>query len=353
MAKTKKKSVGVIVGAIIGLVAVVGASIGIATAVRQANCQHVWDDGTIKTEATCSEEGKMVFKCEECGKRETEKIEKLSHTWKFVEAKAPTCTEDGHTEYTVCEVCEEYKNDVDPQVLLALGHTEVELSAVEATCTETGLTAGKYCTTCEQITVEQRTIAAKGHTIVALEAKAPTCEEAGLTAGQKCSNCDFVYAEQNEIPATGHIDEDEDFECDICEDFLNPTANMVERQVAFDSKVAGKWYSIYYTYENKTVPLSNVDGGGGLAFTYRVNGNVPLTCAMLNFQDVSDEFIFIPSTEMVEMDYHGQQPKYIDFYVPEGYIATDSDSLAMTITSETAIGDTIDIQGFYELVENE
>lgn len=213
---TKKKSIGVIIGAIIGLLAVTAAAIGIATAVRQNTCKHVWNDGEVKVEATCAKEGKLVFKCEECGKYETEAIEKLSHTWEYVEAELPTCTEDGHTEYTACELCGEYKNGVEPQILLAEGHTEIELEGKAPTCTESGLTAGKYCTTCETITVEQRSLKAKGHTLVTLEAKAPTCTEAGLTAGQKCATCDTVYVEQKEVPALGHTDEDEDEVCDVC-----------------------------------------------------------------------------------------------------------------------------------------
>ena len=217
MATTKKKSIWAIVGGIVGLLAVTAAAIGIATAVRQNTCKHVWNDGEVKVEATCEKEGKLVFKCEECGKYETEKIEKLAHTWKYVEAKMPTCTEDGHTEYTACELCGEYKNGVEPQILLAEGHTEIELEAVAPTCTETGLTAGKYCTTCEEITVEQRSLKAKGHTLVTLEAKAPTCTETGLTAGKKCATCDTVYVEQKEVPATGHTDADNDNLCDVCE----------------------------------------------------------------------------------------------------------------------------------------
>ncbi|MBQ7912815.1 MAG: hypothetical protein IJ308_03605 [Clostridia bacterium] len=265
MAKSKK-SIWAIVGGIVGLLTIIGASIGIATAVKQSKCKHVWNDGEITVEATCAEEGKIVFKCEECGKRETEKIETLAHTWKFVEAKAPTCTEDGHTEYTYCEVCEAYKNDVEPQVLLAEGHTEIELEAVAATCTETGLTAGKYCTTCEETTVEQRTIAAKGHTLVTVEAVAATCTEAGLTAGQKCSTCDTVYIEQKEVSATGHVDADSDNICDVCEfESVSPIADYVETEIGEagpDNKVSGKYFRIYNgsSLASSLLTISMVDG---------------------------------------------------------------------------------------------
>ena len=219
----KKKSFGVIIGAVVGLLAVVGAAFGITTAVKQASCEHVWSDGEIKVEATCDKEGKIVYKCEECGKRETEKIETLAHTWKFVEAKAPTCTEKGHTEYTYCEACEEYKNDVEPQVLLALGHTEIKIEGYAATCMEAGLKDGKYCTTCEEITVEQKIIPALGHKIVKVAAKEPTCTQPGNTSGQKCATCGVVYVGCEEIPLLGHQEGDDDY-CDNCGLWLEYTA---------------------------------------------------------------------------------------------------------------------------------
>ena len=52
MATTKKKSIWAIVGGILGLLAVTAAAIGIATAVRQNTCKHVWNDGEVKVEAT-------------------------------------------------------------------------------------------------------------------------------------------------------------------------------------------------------------------------------------------------------------------------------------------------------------
>lgn len=52
-----------------------GAWAGVSTAVKQANCDHVWDEGTVKIEATCEDEGKMIYECEECGKHKTEKID--------------------------------------------------------------------------------------------------------------------------------------------------------------------------------------------------------------------------------------------------------------------------------------
>lgn len=216
MAKNNKKGFWAIVGGIAGLLAVVGIIAGIATAVRQNSCEHVWSDGEVRVEATCSKEGEIVYECETCGKKEKEVIDKLAHDWEYVEAKLPTCTEDGHTEYSICTVCEEYK--AEPQILLAKGHVEVKDAAVAPTCTERGLTEGKHCTECGKVTVKQEEVPATGHKIETEKAVAPTCTEAGHTEGKSCSVCDKVYTEVEEIPATGHTDNDEDGICDICKE---------------------------------------------------------------------------------------------------------------------------------------
>ena len=329
MATTKKKSIWAIVGGILGLLAVTAAAIGIATAVRQNTCKHVWNDGEVKVEATCEKEGKLVFKCEECGKYETEKIEKLAHTWTYVEAKMPTCTEDGHTEYTACELCGEYKNGVEPQILLAEGHTEIELEAVAPTCTETGLTAGKYCTTCEEITVEQRSLAAKGHTLVTVKAVAPTCTETGLTAGQKCSTCDTVYVEQKEVPATGHTDANKDNKCDVCgAQMLPDTSTWAESVPVTSEKVAGKWYRVYRGDSNK---LSIGGFGGTISESYVAF--YALDSVNHYFSVGSTPGFALQGLILIETD------EYIDFFLDEGtYVLAEGDSgLTFEVNEDTVI----------------
>ena len=73
--------------------------------------------------------------------------------------KEATCTEDGTLVY-VCSVCEERKTET----VKALGHNEVTEDAVAATCTEDGKTEKKYCADCGTVTLESQTIPA-GHVI--------------------------------------------------------------------------------------------------------------------------------------------------------------------------------------------
>lgn len=200
----KTKSILIIIGTFLSLLLIVAGIFAAVVGIKQVSCKHVWDDGTVKTEATCTEEGELVFKCELCDKKQSKSIEKTSHTWLYVDAKSATCTEDGHNAYTVCEVCETYKEGYEFKADLAKGHTEEDDAAVAATCTETGLTAGKHCTTCGEVTVPQRVTAALNHTIVQVEAKDATCTETGTTAGQKCSTCGTVYTGCEEIPMKEH-----------------------------------------------------------------------------------------------------------------------------------------------------
>ena len=72
---------------------------------------------------------------------------------------APTCTEEGYTEYA-CTRCD--KTDIG-DIKAATGHTEVIDAAVPATCTATGKTEGKHCSVCNEILVAQTEIAALGH----------------------------------------------------------------------------------------------------------------------------------------------------------------------------------------------
>ncbi len=81
---------------------------------------HVWDNGAVATDSTCTEFGVKTFTCTVCGVSKTEDIP-------------------------------------------AKGHTEVIDKAVAATCTATGKTEGKHCSVCDAVIVAQKEIPAAGH----------------------------------------------------------------------------------------------------------------------------------------------------------------------------------------------
>lgn len=158
------------------------------------------------------------------------------HTPKTVDAVEATCTEEGHSEYSVCEECGTILTvmTITPKI----PHTQGEVvKGTPASCTKTGLTDGYKCTVCEQ-TYGQEVIpvddtkhtfteytynndatceadgtetavcdeckvakdtrakaeTALGHEYVAVEAKAATCTEDGIKEGYyQCSRCDKYF----------------------------------------------------------------------------------------------------------------------------------------------------------------
>ncbi len=180
------------------------ARIAPATArlVVQCTGEHMWDDGVVLRESTCTKEGARLYTCTRCGDTKTEAIATKPHSYTAA-VTAPTCTADGYTTHT-CTVCgASYTDSPVP----AKGHTEIENPAVEPTCTQPGKTAGKHCSVCAAVLVEQKALPAKGHTVVEDPAVEATCTEPGKTAGKHCSVCAAVLVEQTVIPAKGHVEE--------------------------------------------------------------------------------------------------------------------------------------------------
>ena len=74
------------------------------------------------------------------------------------------------------------------------------IPAKSATCTDNGLTEGTQCDICGAVTKEQTKIDKLGHTEVIDEAVPPKCNEAGKTQGSHCETCNAVITEQIEVP---------------------------------------------------------------------------------------------------------------------------------------------------------
>ena len=205
--------------------------------------EHVWNDGEISKDSTCTEAGEKVYTCKVCGETKTEEIAALGHSYseewtvdkeatceeagskshhctrlgcdsktevteiaaldhewgEGKETKAPTCTEAGEKTYT-CTRCDKTKTEA----IEALGHAYSEEWTVdkEATCEEAG-SKSHHCTRpgCDSKT-EVTEIAALGHEWgEGKETKAPTCTEAGEKT-YTCTRCDATKTEA--IEALGH-----------------------------------------------------------------------------------------------------------------------------------------------------
>ena len=210
--------------------------------------EHVWNDGEISKDSTCTEAGEKVYTCKVCGETKTEAIEALDHAYseewtvdkeatceeagskshhctrpgcdsksdvtviealghewgEGTETKAPTCTEAGEKTYT-CTRCDKTKTEA----IEALGHAYSEEWTVdkEATCEEAG-SKSHHCTRpgCDSkkdVTV----IEALGHEWgKGKETKAPTCTEVGEKT-YTCTRCNATKTEA--IEALGHSYSDE------------------------------------------------------------------------------------------------------------------------------------------------
>ena len=157
--------------------------------------EHVWDEGKVTKEPTCTEEGEKLYTCKKCGETRTEKIKALGHAWdNGVVTKEPTCTEKGVKTYT-CSRCKETKTED----VAALGHAwDNGVVTKEPTCTEKGVKT-YTCSRCKETKTED--VAALGHNWKHVE-KAATCTEDGLSE-DVCTRCN---AKQNSkvLPALGH-----------------------------------------------------------------------------------------------------------------------------------------------------
>ena len=210
--------------------------------------EHVWNDGEISKDSTCTEAGEKVYTCKVCGETKTEEVAALGHSYseewtvdkeatceeagskshhctrpdcdsksevteiaalghewgEGKETKAPTCTEAGEKTYT-CTRC----NATKTEAIEALGHAYSEEWTVdkEATCEEAG-SKSHHCTRpgCDSKS-EVTEIEALGHEWgEGKETKAPTCTEAGEKT-YTCTRCNATKTE--EVAALGHDYSDE------------------------------------------------------------------------------------------------------------------------------------------------
>lgn len=111
----------------------------------------------------------------------------------------PTCTKQGFTTYT-CVSCGNSKRD---QFVRALGHTPVADAGRPATCTQDGLTDGSHCEVCRAVLKAQKKIKATGHTPAGsgIVSRPASCTENGILT-HTCKTCGESFTE--EIKAVGH-----------------------------------------------------------------------------------------------------------------------------------------------------
>ena len=123
--------------------------------------EHVWNDGEISKDSTCTEAGEKVYTCKVCGETKTEAIEALDHAYseEWTVDKEATCEEAGSKSHHCTRPGCDSKSDVT--VIEALGHEWGEGKETKApTCTEAGEKT-YTCTRCSATKTEE--VAALGH----------------------------------------------------------------------------------------------------------------------------------------------------------------------------------------------
>ena len=92
-----------------------GKASGELTFTITAPCVHVWNSGTVKKAATCTEEGEIEYACLSCEETYTETIEKTAHEYEGVVTTEPTETKAGVMTYT-CKHCQDTYTEEIPKL---------------------------------------------------------------------------------------------------------------------------------------------------------------------------------------------------------------------------------------------
>lgn len=136
-----------------------------------------------------------------------------------VDAKDPTCAENGVKAHYQCQGCGWLFNDEaatsriydEKSVIIpSTDHSIEAVGAKDATCTEDGMKAHYHCTACNklfsdeagttEVAKDKLVIPATGHVSKVLPGKAATYDATGLTDGEICETCGTILVEQKVIP---------------------------------------------------------------------------------------------------------------------------------------------------------
>ena len=181
-----------------------------------------------------------------------------SHTLTKIEAKTPTCTEDGNSAYWTCSVCGKLFSD------------------------ENGTT---------EITAEAAKIPAAGHSLTKTEAKAPTCTEGGNSAYWTCSVCGKLFSDENGTTET--------------------TAEAVKISAAGHSLTKAEGGNEYWTCSVCGKFFSDENGTNEITpegETYRVAGVAELCGSDWDAADDNNLMTLNADTGLYEKTYTGVQP---------------------------------------------
>jgi len=195
-------------------------------------------------DATCKEPGNIAYViCDVCGKMWTDMtlstqrdvvntpIDTSKHKLDKVDAKDPTCTEDGYEAYWECSVCGQKFSDAEgknkisaPTEIKASGHKGYWMSGQEASCTKDGRKVVWHCDKCgknftdetakTEVTDAELVIKATGHKGYWTSGQEASCTKDGRKVVWHCDKCGKNFTDETAktevtdadlvIKATGH-----------------------------------------------------------------------------------------------------------------------------------------------------
>lgn len=129
-------------------------------------CKHRVTYEHIASIPTCTKEGILEIRCEECNEvLETKSIEPKGHgeTYK-IGLHSPTCEDAGYTGDIVCLDC--FETVETGSIIPATGHKTSIVDVVEATCTKEGYTGDTVCDICHKIVEKGKVIEKLPHVYV-------------------------------------------------------------------------------------------------------------------------------------------------------------------------------------------
>lgn len=152
-----------------------------------SSCERVCEHPNFFEETvspTCSEEGKTVHVCDDCGyEYVSDIVSPLGHRMEST-IFSPTCLEQGYTTYSCADCDYSYSSDYTAP----LSHSLRE-ETVNATCTESGYVKHS-CERCEYSYEDSQTPPSHAH--YTAETALATCVQSGYTE-YACHNCSYRY----------------------------------------------------------------------------------------------------------------------------------------------------------------
>lgn len=255
-------------------------------------------------DATCKEPGNIAYVvCDLCGKMWRDMtlkdqldvvntpIDTSKHKLDKVDAKDPTCTEDGNVAYSQCSVCgkvidaEGKETNLTAVTSPKLGHNPVEVIAKAATCTENGIKKHYKCarTGCgalfedkagtKPLTDKDVVIPATGHDLEHVAAKEPTKTATGNIEYWHCKRCDKYFSDKD---ATAEIRKEDTVIPQLKEEkhTLTIVVSKVDGVVPGEVQYAGKPYEMLEGLQKgETKELTAVAKSGYQFKEWKINGD--------------------------------------------------------------------------------